>query len=371
MTGIVIAGWSAVTSAGIGVDAVRARVGRAAVAAGPVPGVALTGFCGEALPQPDGHLFAGLDVRAELGRKGTSSYDRATGLAVVCAQDALREASLAVTGSAAGRVGVALGTSMGSFRSTSDYSRETLTQHKPYLVNPVLFPNTVMNGAAGQVAIRFGLRGVNATIAGGALAFVNALRYACGVIDSGYADVMLTGAVEEFSPHRAWAQHLAGRAAPAGMGEAAGLFVLAGPQAPDSLRDRPRGRVLGVATGFGPGGPADAARALTGCVRRVLRQADVAAVDVTAVLTTEAAPTDRREYDAAVAALGTAPRRVTPAAMFGDCDAATSALGLAVLLARGDGEGTAALGLLTALGPDGAVGAALVEGGPDAGDDRR
>lgn len=368
MTGIVVAGWSAITSAGVGARHLTARVRAAAGVGGRAPDgpPSVEGFCDEPLPRPSGHVLHGFDVRAELGRKGTSSYDRNTALAVVCARDALASAGWADPGPAAGRVGVALGTSLGSFRSTSDYSRETLVQEKPYLVNPVLFPNTVMNGAAGQVAIRYGLRGVNATVTGGPLAFLNALRYACGAIDRGYADVVLTGAVEEFSPHRAWAQHLVDPDAAGATGEAAGLFLLAGPAAPDRLRAGPAGRVLAVATGFGPGGAAQADVALAGCVRRALRRADVDPGEVGAVLTGESGEDDHREYAPAAAALGYRPDRVLAAPLFGRCDAASGAVAMALLLASGR-TGPA---LITARGADGAVGAAVVEGCADGGDDR-
>jgi 3-oxoacyl-[acyl-carrier-protein] synthase II len=303
-------------------------------------------------------------VRAHLGRRGTSSYDRATGLAVVCCQDALTRADLSLDGANRGRVGVALGTSLGSFKSTSDYTRETLVQDKPYLVNPMLFPNTVMNCAAGQVAIRLGLRGVNATIAGGSLAFLNALRYAANIIDRGYADVMLTGAVEEYTPHRAWAAHLGGAAVPAG--EAAGVFVLAGMQPPHWAASPASARILAVATGYGPGGPDSASRALTGCVDRVVRRAGAASARVAAVYTGETQDGDRCEYGPAARALGHEPRRVLAKRLLGECDAASGAVALAIALARG---GHGELVLLTGRGADGAVGAAIVQlcGGSDPG----
>ena len=360
--GLAVLGWSAVTAAGIGADAVRDRIaharagGRVLAAAGP-----RFADYDQPLPPRPGHALAPFDVRAELGRKGTSSYDRTTALAVVCGRDALASAGFADLDAAARtRVGVSLGTTVGSFRSTSDFSRETLVQEKPYLVNPMLFPNTVMNGAAGQLAIRFGLRGVNATVAGGALGFLNAARYAANVIERGYADVVLTGAVEEFSAHRAWAQERTDRGGPgAGAGEAAGFFVLAGPVAPATATAGDGPRLRAVATGYGPGGGERAAEALAGCVRRALDRAGTAAADVDVVATGESHHADRGEYGPVCGVLGHEPERLLVAPLFGRCDAAAGAVAMAALLAgAGDGRRTA---LLTARGPDGAVGAAVVE----------
>jgi 3-oxoacyl-[acyl-carrier-protein] synthase II len=341
VTGVVVSGWSTLSGPAVGVDHLYE----------------------EALPSPTGHALADFDVRQRLGRKGTSSFDRVTALAVVCCQEALGAAALDLDASRRLRVGVALGTSLGSFKSTSDYSRETLVQDKPYLVNPVLFPNTVMNCAAGQVAIRFGLRGVNATIAGGALAFLNALRYAANVLDRGYADVMLTGAVEEYTPHRAWAAGLTGATRTVAAGEAAGIFALSRPQAPAWVGNRGTARILAVATGYGPGG--GGADALAGCVRRVLIESGTDAAALSTVYTGEADEVDRREFDPVIRVLGREPDRVQAKRLFGECDAASGAVALSVFLGNPTG-----LGLITGRGPDGAVGAAIVEGYADAGLDR-
>jgi 3-oxoacyl-[acyl-carrier-protein] synthase II len=331
VTAVTIAGWNALTATGAG-----------APSDGPLPPAASA-------------TIGAFDIRAELGRKGTSSFDRVTGLAVVCCRETLRASGMDSGGDRPERVGVALGTTVGSQRSTSDYTRETLVQDKPYLVNPMLFPNTVMNCAAGQIAIRFGLRGVNATIAGGPLAFLNSVRYAVNLIGRGYADVMLTGAAEEFSPHRAWAAHLTGASREVACGEAAAMFALRRAEEDDTRDDR----ILAVATAYGPGGGEAADDALTGCVSRVVTRGGVTGADVGVVVTGESTDRARHEYGPTVRALGRKPRRMLPKTTFGECDAAAGAVALAALLA----EGEPGIGLLTGRGPDGAVGAALVRVG--------
>lgn len=368
----VVTGWSALTSAGVGVDALRKRLDGAELAAMPVDhGKDIGDLYDEPMPALTGHALADFSAREHLGRKGTGSYDRATGLAVVCCQEALRESGMTVDDDVRRRVGVVLGTSLGSFKSTSDYTAETLTQDKPYLVNPMLFPNTVMNCAAGQLAIRFGLRGPNVTIAGGPLAMLNVLRYADNALTRGYADVIIAGAVEELTPHRAWAAQLTGKTQTVAVGEAAGMFVLAGQSTPDWAGARRSAQILAVATGYGPGGDDAAARALAGSVTRVVRAAGVDPVDVAAVFTGEDDDSDRRELGPAERSLGHRPERVMVKRLLGECDAASGAVSLAVLLAADDdlvaGGG---LSLITARGADGAVGAALVRRYADGDADR-
>lgn len=349
MSPLFVSGFAAISSAGMRPGALAERIGA------PHAGVDVAGLYEQPLPEPVGHALPDFDVRAHLGRKGTSFYDRATALAVVACGEALRDASIEVDDETRSRIGVAVATTVGSFKSTSDYSMETLVQPKPYLVNPVLFPNTVMNCAAGQVAIRYGLRGVNATITGGPLAFLNALRYAGNAINQRYVETMLVGAVEEFTPHRAWMSALHPSASqPAG--EAAAFFsVSATPPAPLA-------EILAVATGFGPGG--QARDALISCVKRVLRQADVDGTRIALLATGEQTAGDETESGPAIEALGYEPHRLRAANHFGDCGAATAAVALAAVLdLQRSGSGSdGQLTLLTARTTDGAVGAAIVRG---------
>jgi 3-oxoacyl-[acyl-carrier-protein] synthase II len=346
MGGLVVTGWGAVSAAGVGAAGVRQ-----ALLAGSRPPAEVTGLYSDPLPAPSGYACVDFDVRALLGRKGTGSLDRATALAVVACGQAIVDSGLTVDDRSRDRIGIALGTTLGSFRSSSDYSRETLVQDRPYLVNPLLFPNTVMNCAAGQSAIRYGLRGVNSTVAGGRVGFLGALRYAANALRRGYADAMLVGAVEEFTPHTAWTHHRLGRA---GLpGEAAAVFVLQ-PAAPAGRE--PAAEVAGLATGYDPTGPG---RALAACIRRALDGAGVRADEVRLVATGEVTDPGAGdvEQEAVREVFGGSPvERVAVRDALGDCGAATGALHLAALLTRWPQRPA----VLAGWSPEGAVAAAVV-----------
>jgi len=359
VTGAVITGWGVLSAAAGGVAPLIVVV--EAVRRKGMPGrTTIVDWYDEPLPDPSAAVVDGFDITALLGRKGTSSFDRATGLAVVACGQALSDSGLAVTDETRQRIGIALGTTLGSLRSTSDFSRETLVQERPYLVNPVLFPNTVMNCAAGQAAIRYGLKGVNATIAGGPLAFLGALRYATNALRAGYADAVLTGCVEEYTPHAAWAVHRT-RCAPPGVptGEGAAVCVI---ERADTARAAGRNvdaDVLAATAGFAAS-PSDWADSLAACVRRVLPAAAVGSGQVDLV-----ASADRAECAAAMSALdGVHPRELVAQEIFGECQAASGALQLASVLAvhRGDAGRDGQLALITGHTPEGAVGAALLRG---------
>jgi len=326
----------------------------------------VSGLYEDDLPAPTGHALVDFDIRARLGRKGTSALDRGTALALLAVGAAIDDGGLRLVDEDRRRIGVVLGTTVGSLRSTSDYSRETLVEDPPYLVNPVLFPNTVMNRAAGQSAIWYGLKGVNATLAGGPLALLHVLRFAGNTLRRGHADVVLAGAVEEFTPHAAWLAAHTNPGAPAGEG----AFVAVLRRADDCAA--PDAEILSVATGYAPGRPADeGAAALARCLSRALAQAGVMPADISLAVCGERA--DGVADQALDAALGSpGARRLHGPELFGECSAAGGALALAAVLRehRDDPRRDGQLAVLVARTRDGGVGAAVVRGWSRAGADR-
>ncbi|MFI2200757.1 beta-ketoacyl synthase N-terminal-like domain-containing protein [Streptomyces sp. NPDC020192] len=358
-TPLAVTAVGAVSAAGIGLDALgRAVVEGIAGHADPV------GLSEETLPPRPARVVPELPVAELIGRKGTRHLDRTTKLALVACRLALD----VHPGQVGERSGVVLGTSTGSIRSSSEFSLETLRQERPYLVNPSLFPNTVMNCAAGQIAIRHGLHGVNATIAGGHLSGVQALRYARNALRQGHADRILVGGVEEFCAQSAWGWHLSGALdvdVPVGEGAA---MLMVEQEAEASAAGRPvLARVLACETGYGaPGGLSDAlasvvAAALERCGRR---PEEVGAVSYGA---TGLTGLDRVEERAVRAALGgrSPGRGVRVKETTGECFSAAGVLQIAGLIgawrhtAASEGE----LALVTAVARDGNVGCAVLEAG--------
>ncbi|MFJ9540013.1 beta-ketoacyl synthase N-terminal-like domain-containing protein [Streptomyces sp. NPDC101225] len=361
---LAITGFGVLSGPGIGIEALAG-----ALAAGHAPAADVSGMFEDPLPRRRAHALVDFKVRDHLGRKGTSFFDRSTSLAMVACKEALADTDLEVGDGNRDRIGITLGTTAGSVKSTSDYSRDTFVQERPYLVNPLLFPNAVMNCAAGQGAIRYGLKGVNATIAGGHLAMLNVLRYSRNLIGCGYADALLAGSVEEFSPQAAWAVHYAqrtdgGHLAP---GEGAAVFVVESAAAVRAAGRRPDAEILAVETGvYDPPGTDRFVEGLTSCLARALQRAGVRADEVsTAATAASGMPRfDEAEEAAVTAVLGAGPERLRIKEVTGEAFSASGAFQLAALLARHrtqparDGE----LSVITTLGADGAAGAAVVRG---------
>lgn len=355
----VISAWAAVSPFGIG-----QKVFRDGLLAG-VPAAA-----GEAAgPDTRAYTVPDFDARAVLGKKGTRSMDRVTALAAATVGELLAtapasSASGADPGAPDPRRSVVLGTTTGSAQSMMDFTRSSLTEDRPYLVDPARFPNTVMNCAAGACAIRYQLKGPNATIGGGRTAGLLALNYARRLHLTGRAGSVLCGAAEEYSHARAWLQHHSRDADESGavLGEGCAMMLLEPAGAQDT--ERP-GLAEVLAVEFGVYAETDGIRpVLASCLRRAFETAGAVPGDLWAVAPTAAAGRAGELERAALAdVLGDAePEQVPCTGLIGDTSAAAATFQLVSVLALAEGrpETAGRLALVTSVDRDGAVGCALL-----------
>ena len=132
---------------------------------------------------------AGFDPQPWLGKKGVRVLDRGARLLCVAAQMALGERDDP-------EIGMVCGTMFGSMHSIVSFDWSGITEG-PSCVNPMEFPNTVINSASGQAAIRYRLRGLNSTVCAGSASGLHALHYAAECLRLGRAQVLLAGGAEE------------------------------------------------------------------------------------------------------------------------------------------------------------------------------
>ncbi|KUM84718.1 MULTISPECIES: beta-ketoacyl synthase N-terminal-like domain-containing protein [Streptomyces] len=362
-SGPVITAWSAVSAFGIGRETFSAGVRSRQ----PV----VTALDPERWPAPVDRacLVPGADPRELLGRKGTRSMDRVTGLAVAAVGRLLDDGEGGRIPGLDEDTGLVLGTSNGSVSSIMAFTRDSLTQDRPYLVDPARFPNTVMNCAAGQSAIRHGLRGPNVTIAGGRASALLALNHAQRLQRCGHARSVVCGAVEEFSAERAWLEwHARPEQDPGDASRAAltgeGCAVLLLETGTDPAAGRP---VLAEVAAVEIALPADEKNTgpvLADCLRRALHRAGLSAEDVWALAPAGTpGPYGAQESTALAEVLGAHdPIRLSCTDLLGDTNAASAAFQIATLLASAEGDPAAAgrAALVTTADPDGVVGCAVL-----------
>lgn len=357
---LALTGWSAVSPLGLGARAFSEslRAGLSGVLDYQGPG---SDPDTAALPVKRAGLVPDFETRQVLGRKNTRSMDRATGLAVATVGMLLEEQRACGfdTGEDGQDIGLVLGTTTGSAQSMMDFTKDSLTQDKPYHVDPARFPNTVMNCAAGQCAIWHGLRGPNTTIAGGQATGLSALSYAARLHHCGHAETVLCGAVEEFSPQRAWLEWHArsDQQGPPVLGEGCALVVV------ESVRTaREAGRpvlaeLLTVNLRVHHGDPQ---ATLATSVRAALAEAGVAERDVWAVGVDGDDGVSGRALDDVFG--NGQPRRISVEESVGDTGAASVVMRLAAVLATAEGDEQAAgrAAVVTSVDRDGATGCAVV-----------
>lgn len=310
------------------------------------------------VPDPHAALVPDFDLHTTVGTKGVRNMDRITGLAVATAGQLL--GGPAVPGAPPRLAGIdestalVLGTDSGSVASMMDFTRASLVNSRPYLVEAARFPNVTMNCAAAQIAIWHTLRGPNTTVAGGRVAGLLALQYALRLHRAGRAVAVVCGAVEEYSTARAWLAHHTG--VPGPLAEGCALLLIE-----QDDHARVHGRVplatveaLGFRVADEPGAPA----MLADLVRETLADAGVSASAVWAAVTC-GGPSSEEDT---VAGVLPAALRWDTSDLLGDTGAASASLAIAGLLDRAaDGPGTGARhAVVTAVDRDGGIGCAVL-----------
>ncbi|OLF09102.1 hypothetical protein BLA60_21215 [Actinophytocola xinjiangensis] len=303
-------------------------------------------------------LVPGFDVREVLGRKGTRSIDRVTGLALT-AVGRLVDAGVETGDDTA----LVLGTTSGGLQSQWTTTTDMLVQDKPFYIDPSAIPYVIMNGTAGQCAIWHTLRGPNTTIAAARTSGLTALRYARTLLSTGRARRVLCGGAEEYSASRSWLdRRTRGGDDATVLGEGAAMLLVEPANAVGPGRT-PLAEVAAVELGVAPLDDADLAGALTACVRRALDRAGVPAGDVWAASPGPSAV----ERAVHTELFGAQALAAVPAVdLLGDLAAATGAFQLALVLGSAAREPVAGrVAVITTTDREGSIGAAVLRLNPD------
>lgn len=141
----------------------------------------------------------GFDPVAHLGFKVVKRADRFTQLALVAADQAVADAGLSLSaGDGSGdrrQIGVMVGTGIGGLLTLLD-NMDAFRQQGPRRVSALMVPMMMPNAAAGQIAIRYGIHGMAASLASACATGTNAIGEAAELIRRGSAEVMVCGGTE-------------------------------------------------------------------------------------------------------------------------------------------------------------------------------
>ena len=127
--------------------------------------------------------------------KSEARMDRFTQFAIAAATMAVRDAGMDSFPFDATRAGIIVGSGIGGSR-TIEEGYATLIEKGPRSLTPFLVPKLLINTAACEVSIRFGLKGPLSALSVACSTGSNAIGDAFRIVQRGDADVMLAGSTE-------------------------------------------------------------------------------------------------------------------------------------------------------------------------------
>jgi 3-oxoacyl-[acyl-carrier-protein] synthase II len=137
----------------------------------------------------------GFDASQYLGVKDVRRLDRFAQFALVSTMEAVETSGLKITDGNRDRIGVIIGSGIGGVQTLHE-QLEIFNTRGPDRVSPFLVPMMISDSAAGNVAIRFGMRGPNMALATACATGSNAVGEAAEMIRRDVADVMVAGSSE-------------------------------------------------------------------------------------------------------------------------------------------------------------------------------
>ena len=141
----------------------------------------------------------GFDLDSYIGAKEARTMDTFIHFGVAAAAQAIADAGLpqgdALDDDLATRIGCIVGSGIGGLPMIESVQTE-YAQRGPRRISPFFVPSTIVNMVAGQISMRFGLKGPNLSIVTACTTGLHCIGEAGRMIEYGDADVMIAGGSE-------------------------------------------------------------------------------------------------------------------------------------------------------------------------------
>ncbi|MFL0195098.1 beta-ketoacyl-ACP synthase II [Clostridium sp. WILCCON 0269] len=135
------------------------------------------------------------DAAEILDKREARRLDRFSQFAMVSTVEALKDSGLDLDNIDKNRFGVLVGSGIGGI-GTIEKEHSTLVEKGPGRVRPMFIPMIIGNMAAGNIAIKFGAKGVCTTVVTACATGTNAIGEAYKMIEADRADIMIAGGTE-------------------------------------------------------------------------------------------------------------------------------------------------------------------------------
>lgn len=135
-----------------------------------------------------------------ISKKELNHMEKFVQYAIACSRQAVKDAGLDFAQENRERVGVVVGSGIGSLRIIEEEYKVYL-EKGPSRFSPFLIPMLIVNEAAGHIGIIFGLNGPNTCVTTACASGSHAIGDAFRFIQHGDADIMITGGTESCISH--------------------------------------------------------------------------------------------------------------------------------------------------------------------------
>ena len=187
---VVVTGLGAVTPIGNTVDEFWAGIKEGKVGIGPITKFDASDFKVQIAAEVKGFVAKErMDFKAAKRMEPFSQY------AVAAAKEAFEDAGMDMTKEDPFRVGVIVGSGIGSLQCVETNYEKILTKG-PNKVNPLMVPLMISNMAAGNISIQLGLKGKCTNVVTACASGTHCIGDALRAIQYGDADVMVAGGTE-------------------------------------------------------------------------------------------------------------------------------------------------------------------------------
>jgi 3-oxoacyl-[acyl-carrier-protein] synthase II len=133
--------------------------------------------------------------------KDVRKFDPFVPMGFAAAAQAIKDSGFEVTAENSSRIGVAIGAGIGGLSTIEENTAKWLEAKSPRKISPFFIPGSIINAAAGQVSIHYGLRGPNLAIVTACTTSTHSIGIAGRAIQYGDADIMIAGGAEmAFTP---------------------------------------------------------------------------------------------------------------------------------------------------------------------------
>lgn len=189
-TRVVVTGMGAITPIGNDVESFWNGLKEKKVGIGPITQFDTTEYKAKLAAE-----VKDFDPKNYMDPKAAKRMERFSQFAVAASKEALENSGIDMEQEDPYRVGVCLGSGIGSLQAM-EREHSKLLEKGPGRVNPLLVPMMICNMAAGNVAIQFGLKGKCFNVVTACATGTHSIGEAFRSIQYGEADVMVAGGTE-------------------------------------------------------------------------------------------------------------------------------------------------------------------------------